>query len=59
MLTLVMLLVESIDLDAMWNSVIDTVDENTEGNTTIKSEPIQGKVAKKVAADLAALRVSP
>jgi hypothetical protein len=58
-LTLVMHPVESIDIDAMWNSVIDTVNETTEGNTTVKSEPIEGKITKKVDADLMALRVSP
>lgn len=56
---MVMLLVESIDIDAMWTSVIDAVNEPVEGNTTVKSESVQGKIATKVEADLMALRVSP
>jgi hypothetical protein len=58
-LTLVTLPVESIDIDLLWNTVIDTVNEAEKEDTTVKSEPIQGKIASKVAADLAALRVSP
>jgi hypothetical protein len=58
-LTVVMLTVESIDFNIMWNSIIDTVDEAAEGNATENSERSHGNIAKKVAADLEALRVSP
>jgi hypothetical protein len=40
---MVMLLVESIDINTIWNPVIDMVNESMEGNTTTKSEPIEGK----------------
>ncbi len=40
MFTLIALLIESIELDTMWNSVIDTVEEAVEGNTPVKLEPI-------------------
>jgi len=59
MLTPVMPTVESINVDAMWNSVIDAVEEADEENASEDSQPAKGMIAKKVAADLADLRVSP
>jgi len=54
-----MLLVESVDVDVMWNSIIDTVEEAEEEDVSDDLEPAQEKISKKVAHDLAALRVSP
>jgi hypothetical protein len=55
---LVTVVVESINLNAMWDSVIDTVEEGGGEEEDDEPEPIRRKVSKKVEDDLAALRVS-
>ena len=56
---MVMLLVETLDIDDLWDAVIRTVEGDESEEEDEKLERVQGKIAKEIDADVrAALRVS-